>query len=211
VDAGSFAVAAALVFMIGGNFKPSRESADTDETAKTSFWGELKEGVAWLWGHDLFRPMAIALGVINALFMVAFSTYVLFVQEVLKLDATTFGLLLTAAAAGGVLGSLVAPRAASSDSGRNPGTGELGLSVNWLGMMPIGSLLGGVIVLAAEPALGREMALRAPFFFAAAANLGLYLYALPRLNPSRIEKAKQEGGYQETAESSDASSESTEV
>jgi hypothetical protein len=32
--------------------------------------------------------------------------------------------------------------------------------------------------------------------FAAAANLGLYLYALPRLNTSRIEKAKQEGGYQ---------------
>ena len=45
VDAGSFAVAAALVFMIGGNFKPSRESAGTDEIGKTSFWGELKEGV----------------------------------------------------------------------------------------------------------------------------------------------------------------------
>lgn len=82
--------------------------------------------------------------------------------------------------------------------------------IGW-GMMPIGSLLGGVIVLVAEPALGREMALRAPFFFAAAANIGLYLYALPRLNTSQIEKAKQEGGYQERAESSDVSSESTEV
>lgn len=266
VDAGSFAVAAALVFMIGGNFKPSRESADTDEIGKPSFWGELKEGVAWLWGHDLFRPMAIALGVINALFMVAFSTYVLYVQEVLKLDATTFGLLLTAAAAGGVLGSLVAPRVSGAigqgaslfltilvSAGALMITGlTSSFWVVWVmiavfssvtilwnvitvslrqalipdailgrvnsvyrfigwGMMPIGSLLGGVIVLVAEPALGREMALRAPFFFAAAANIGLYLYALPRLNTSRIEKAKQEGGYQERAESSDVSSESTEV
>lgn len=190
----------------------------------------------------------------------------LYVQEVLKLDATTFGLLLTAAAAGGILGSLVAPRVSGAigqgaslfltilvSAGALMITGlTSSFWVVWVmiavfssvtilwnvitvslrqalipdailgrvnsvyrfigwGMMPIGSLLGGVIVLAAEPALGREMALRAPFFFAAAANIGLYLYALPRLNTSRIEKAKQDAGYQETAESSDASSESTEV
>jgi MFS family permease len=54
--------------------------------------------------------MAIALGVINALSTLALATAVLFAQEILELDATQFGLLLTAAAAGGVVGSFLAPK-----------------------------------------------------------------------------------------------------
>jgi hypothetical protein len=57
-------------------------------------------------------------------------------------------------------------------------------------MMPIGSVLGGVIVALLEPPLGREVALRAPFIVAAAVTAGLFVYALPRLNSSRIEEAK---------------------
>ena len=48
----------------------------------------MKEGVSWLWGHRFFRPLAIALGVLNATFMMTFATIVLFAQEVLELDAT---------------------------------------------------------------------------------------------------------------------------
>lgn len=107
VDAGSFAVAAALVFVISGQFRP-KASPDAIAGGKRSFKNELKEGVKWLWGHPLFRPMAIALGVVNALFQVALATTVLFAQEVLGLGATEFGLLLTAGAAGGVLGTVVA-------------------------------------------------------------------------------------------------------
>ncbi|MDH3463763.1 MAG: MFS transporter [Acidimicrobiia bacterium] len=109
VDAGTFAVAAALLFTISGNFKP-KVDPDVTVGTKRSFTGELKEGVRWLWGHPLFKPMAIALGVINALFTMAGATYVLFVQEILELDAAQFGVLMTAGAAGGVLGSLVASK-----------------------------------------------------------------------------------------------------
>jgi MFS family permease len=106
VDAGTFAVAAALVFLIAGEFRPKSEG----EPVVGSFWGDLKEGVRWLWGHALFRPMAIALGVLNATSMMVFATFVLFAQEVLDLDATRFGLIGTGFALGGVIGSFTADR-----------------------------------------------------------------------------------------------------
>lgn len=60
-------------------------------------------------------------------------------------------------------------------------------------MIPVGSLLGGVLVAGAEPLLGRELALRAPFVFAALVQAALFLYALPRLNSAKIEAARASG------------------
>lgn len=243
VDAGSFAVSAALVFLVVGKFKPKRETADDE--SRRSFWEELKQGVSWLWGHQLFRPMAIALGVLNGTWMMSLATFVLFAQEVLELDATGFGLLATGVAVGGVVGSLLAHRI-TTRLGQGPSlflsilliAGALLISgltssfwvfwamglisalwsvvwnvitvslrqslipdqllgrvnsvyrfVGW-GTMPLGSLLGGLLVVAAEPLFGREWALRAPYLVAAAITLGLYVYAIPRLNTTRIEEAK---------------------
>jgi MFS family permease len=108
VDAGTFAVAAALVFLIAGEFRPKREG---DKPAvPASFWADLKEGVKWLWSHSLFRPMAIALGIANATNTMATATFVLFAQEVLDLDATRFGLISTGFAMGAVIGSFTADR-----------------------------------------------------------------------------------------------------
>jgi MFS family permease len=59
------------------------------------------------------------------------------------------------------------------------------------GMIPVGSFLGGVIVAIVEPWLGREWALRAPFIVAAVLSGLLFIYALPRLNTTRIEEAKR--------------------
>jgi MFS family permease len=109
VDAATFAVAAALVFMIAGDFRPKVDKEDS-AVLPASFWDDLKEGVRWLWGHPLFRPMALALGILNATSMMAMATFVLFGQEVLGLDATRFGLLTTGCALGGVIGSLIADR-----------------------------------------------------------------------------------------------------
>jgi MFS family permease len=108
VDAASFAVAAALVFLIAGDFRPKTDGEAA--LLPASFWDDLKEGVRWLWGHSLFRPMALALGILNATTMMAMATFVLFGQEVLGLDATRFGLLTTGFALGGVIGSLIADR-----------------------------------------------------------------------------------------------------
>lgn len=108
LDAGTFAVAAALVFLIAGEFRPKQEA--DEPILPASFWGDMKEGVKWLWSHPLFRPMAISLGVMNATAMMATATFVLFAQEVLELDAARFGLLTTGFAVGGVIGSLTADR-----------------------------------------------------------------------------------------------------
>lgn len=244
VDAGSFAVAAALVFLIGGEFKPKGDDGGPAERRR--FREDLKEGVKWLWDHPLFRPMAIALGVLNGTSMMAFAILVLFAQEVLFLDATRFGLLTTGVAAGGVVGAITADRAARL-LGQGPslfvtilgGGGALLVSgltssfwVFWAmgfvmsatgtlwnvitvslrqslipdrilgrvnsvyrflgwGSIPIGAGLGGLVVAGAEPFLGREWALRSPFVLAAAVTLGLFAYALPRLNSARIDDAKE--------------------
>ena len=241
IDAGSFAVAAALVFMIGGQFRPKGENI----AERKPFWTEMKEGVSWLWNHKLFRPMAIALGVLNGAAMISFSTMVLFAQEVLELNATMFGLLGTGAAIGGIAGSFIAHRVtATLGQGGSLFASILvmaaslaiaGLADNfWLfwamgiltsgfaviwnvitvslrqtlipdrllgrvnsvyrflgwGIMPIGSILGGVVVAVMEGPFGRELALRGPFFVAALISVGLFFYALPRLNTARIEEAK---------------------
>jgi hypothetical protein len=62
------------------------------------------------------------------------------------------------------------------------------------GMMPIGLALGGLLVSATE-ALGgsRELALRMPWFVAAAGLLLLFIYAGPKLTTEAIETARAEG------------------
>jgi MFS family permease len=243
VDSVTFGASAALIFTIAGRFRPVVEQGE--EAASPAFFAELKEGVRWLWSHQLFRPMAISLGVMNGTSMVATATYVLFVQEILRLDAAIFGALMTAGAAGGVVGSFAAARLS-----RRIGQGTslfisilvfagtllvTGLTSSfWVvwsmfaissffvvlwniitvslrqslipdrmlgransvyrflgwGMIPVGAFLGGVIVAGAEPVLGREWALRAPFIFAAVVQAALFLYALPRLSSAKIDAAK---------------------
>lgn len=245
IDAGTFAVAAALVFVITGEFKPKKDVDDVSDVA-SSFWGDLKEGVRWLWDHPLFRPMAIALGVLNGTMMMSLATFVLFAQEVLELDATRFGLLTTGVALGGVVGSFVAHRVAKTlGQGGSLFATILAMAASlvisgltssfWVfwamgvvtalagtlwnvitvslrqalipdrilgrvnsvyrfigwGIMPIGSALGGIVVAAIEPGLGREWALRAPFLLAGALTLSMFIYALPRLNSARIAEAKE--------------------
>lgn len=245
VDAGTFAVAAALVFMIRGEFRAKKAMPVSETETKRSFLAEMKEGVRWLWRHPLFRPMAISLGVMNAMSTLAFATFVLFAQEILDLDAAGFGVLMTAGAAGAVVGSFL-----SAGISRRIGQGPslfvtlggsaisllvMGLTssalVFWVivalfsltsvlwnvitvslrqalipdqllgrvnsvyrffgwGMMPIGAALGGLIVVVAEPLVGREWAIRTPFIFAAVVHLALFFYAIPNLNSRRIDEAR---------------------
>ncbi|MEE9417151.1 MAG: MFS transporter, partial [Acidimicrobiales bacterium] len=69
---------------------------------------ELSVGVRWLWAHDLLRPMAIILGLLNMLFTMGGALLVLFAQEVLSTTATEFAILSTGGAIGGVLGGWAA-------------------------------------------------------------------------------------------------------
>jgi predicted MFS family arabinose efflux permease len=111
VDAGSFAVAAAMAALLTGSFRPG--GAET-APARRSFTTDLKEGFRWLWGHRLLRTLAIVLGLLNAAGSASFATIVLFSQEILNLDATGFGLMASAGAVGGITGSFLAARISKS-------------------------------------------------------------------------------------------------
>lgn len=248
-DAATFAISATLIFTLAGSFRPRDASGEPIQ------WrAEIATGVKWLWNHRLLRTMGLILGVMNAMFMVAFATYVLFVQEILGLEADAFGLLLTGAAAGGVLGSLLASRLSKvlgsgtslliTLTGSSVTLAITGLTSSWgvvwamaalgsflavlwnvitvslrqqiipdellgrvnsvyrlfaWGMMPIGSVLGGVIVAVTDAVGDRALALRMPFWFAAAVFSICFVWALPTLGTRQIESARQ------AAQSSDSS------
>ena len=61
------------------------------------------------------------------------------------------------------------------------------------GMMPIGSAIGGLIVAVSEGFVDRGMALRMPFFVAAASYALLFLYAAPRLTTEKLDAAREAG------------------
>ena len=104
VDAATFAVAAALVAAVPGSFAPAPRITQTHWTA------DLKEGVRWLWSHDLLRTLAIALGFLNLLSTMTVATLVLFAQEVLNTSSTEFAVLGTGQAVGAVIGGLLGAR-----------------------------------------------------------------------------------------------------
>jgi MFS family permease len=268
VDAGTFALAAGLVFLIPGEFKARRREGPA-APGKVSWKAEIKEGVQWLWGHPVLRPLAIVLGLLNGLGMVTFATFVYFVQENLDLEtglftgvigslgdnlgfestgAVVFAILMTSGALGGVIGGFAASRIAKAI-----GTGAslyvtmltgivvsavIGVASRWWvvylvailfmisvmlwnvitvslrqtiipdellgrvnsvyrffgwGMMPLGSLVGGLIVTVGETFTSRSLALRLPYFVVAGAYVLLLAYAAPRLTTHKIEAARAEG------------------
>lgn len=105
-NAATFGISALLIASLSGSFRASVDSSGV----RASFRADISEGVRWLWNHRLLRTMGIVLGVMNAMVTMALATYVLFVQEILGLEAASFGVLLSAGALGGVLGSLSASR-----------------------------------------------------------------------------------------------------
>jgi MFS family permease len=136
-DAVSFFVAVALIASIGGSFRPVTQKP----REKINFKSEIKEGFRWLWAHPLLRPMAIILGFMNGVGSMVTATYILFAQEVLKTSVFVFAVLGMAAAVGGVIGGLLAPKI-SEICGSGPslwmalilapvGTAIIGFTSNW--------------------------------------------------------------------------------
>jgi MFS family permease len=106
VDAGSFAAAAVLVAAIPGRYRLPRDP----QAAPMRVRAEAAEGLAWLWRHRLLRTLGIMVGITNLTIASWVAVLVLFAQDELGLGSVGYGLLLTAMAAGGSVGGLVAGR-----------------------------------------------------------------------------------------------------
>ncbi|MFM8843329.1 MAG: MFS transporter [Actinomycetota bacterium] len=108
-DSVTFFISAALIFTL----LPAMKSLPVEPSSsrgKIQFRHEIREGFSWLWRHELLRPMAIILGLMNALGAMMTAVFILFAQEVLRTSVFVFALLGTAGAVGGALGGILAPK-----------------------------------------------------------------------------------------------------
>lgn len=138
IHSSTFFIAAALVGLISRIV----QTEVSESQSPINFRSEIKEGVEWLWRHDLLRPMAIILGSMNLVGALIAATFILFAQEILKTSVFEFAVLGTAGAIGGTLGGVLGPRISKRlGSGRSlwltlvaiPTTGlVIGLSSNWV-------------------------------------------------------------------------------
>jgi MFS family permease len=239
-DAASFFLAAALISTLAVSLKPQQRKIES-----RSIREEIKEGFQWLWHHELFRPMAITLGLLNLVNVIATATFILFAQEILKTSVFVFAILGTAGAIGGTIGGVLGPKLIEMiGSGRSlaltlivspVANVIIGLTSSWQvvwaltafwvffsivwnvvtvslrqsvipaellgrvnsvyrffgwGSIPLGSFIGGSIVTILSGVIGRDSALRAPYFVAAILSIGIIFYARPKLTTAKIEATR---------------------
>ena len=111
-DAICYALGAVLVARIAAEVVPARETtADAAEVRSSpgagigSVWSELVEGVRWLRAHPPMRTLALTVVAFNVTFGAAMSVLVLYAGDRLGMDSVGFGLLTTASAIGGIVGT----------------------------------------------------------------------------------------------------------
>lgn len=102
LDAVSFAVSSALLGTLPRN---KREPAE-HPPMRTA----IADGLRWLKGNRLLRTLAMLVGVNNFCGQLGWATLVLLATETLHLSARGFGILLSGAAVGSLLGSLLNAR-----------------------------------------------------------------------------------------------------
>ena len=98
-DAACFALGALLVsrIVIGGREEPPAE--------RSGLRADMMEGLRWLVANPPMRTLALTIFAFNVTFGAAWSVLVLYAQERLGMGAVGFGLLTTAMAVGGIIGT----------------------------------------------------------------------------------------------------------
>ena len=104
VHASLVAVAAILILTLP---RLVPDAALASETAVPSAWGSVR----WLWGQPALRGMLLLAVALVAADSAWFGLLVLYTTQVLQLPAATYGVLVAAGAAGGLLGALMTDRA----------------------------------------------------------------------------------------------------
>jgi Major Facilitator Superfamily len=127
VNAGTYVASAILIGLIAGTYRASPPpvaapppAASPPPAAATpgrgqarglgSVRAEIAEGFRWLLGQRLLRTMSILIGLLNVTLTAATAVLVLLARERLGLGSVGYGLLFTAMAAGGILGSVIGDR-----------------------------------------------------------------------------------------------------
>jgi MFS family permease len=107
-DAICFLFGAILVSRISSSTAPARAEAGalgSTATGLAAVWHDLVDGYRWLRGHPPMRTLALTIVAFNVTFGAAWSVLVLYAGDRLGMDSVGFGLLTTASAIGGIVGT----------------------------------------------------------------------------------------------------------
>jgi MFS family permease len=102
-NAAGFVLGAVLISRVAEDVRAER--AEMGATGARGLGADMVEGVRWLVGHPPMRTLALTIFTFNVTYGAAWSVLVLYAQERLGMDAVGFGLLTTAIAVGGVIGT----------------------------------------------------------------------------------------------------------
>jgi MFS family permease len=101
-DAACFALGALLITRVRYATVPEPVA---EAEARTTWRADMAEGIRWLAAHPPMRTLFITIVAFNVTFGAAWSVLVLYAQERLQMSAVGFGLLTTAMAIGGIIGT----------------------------------------------------------------------------------------------------------
>ncbi len=114
VNAGTYLASAVLIGLVAGTYRAApplgAAAGRAGAGGPRSVRAEIAEGFGWLMDQRLLRTMAILIGLLNVTLTAAIAVLVLLARERLGLGAVGYGLLFTAMAAGGILGSVIGDR-----------------------------------------------------------------------------------------------------
>jgi MFS family permease len=99
--AGGFLLAAVLVLGIAGRHRPARADG-----LRTTIRRDVAEGVGWLWRHRFLRGLTLVSAATALVQSMTTGLFVLYALDELGVSDAGYGLLLTAAGVGAVLGGL---------------------------------------------------------------------------------------------------------
>ena len=102
-DAVSFAAAAAVVWSLPGQYRP------TSSTSRTSLGADIGAGLRWLSRHRFLRTACLLLIVINATLGAGEAVLVLYARSTLGLSDLGYTALFVTLAVGAILGTVIAP------------------------------------------------------------------------------------------------------
>lgn len=104
LDTLSAVSATILVISLQGNFKPNNGKKLHSANNRKSFKSEMSEGFKYTFSNPTLKPIAIITSIVTFFYSSLLSTQVFFVKEVLNLNAFGFGILITIATVGSIVG-----------------------------------------------------------------------------------------------------------
>jgi len=104
-----FLIAAIFVFMIPAHLISQGSSVETTVLEKKSFISEIKFGLNYLWNDRPLRRLVATTTSLGLFYSFSTSTLILFITEILEVQAKYFGVLMAGAGSGGVLGGVLTP------------------------------------------------------------------------------------------------------